>query len=130
MVTFEDVLAVEDETLIELLDEFEPEQLANLVCALGKESQQRIAKTLSRKVVIAVQGELQRLNTRSATLRRAQAQSVELQSYLIGKLKALVDEGVVEIRRKEKPGQQIAEAEAEDVPALQESSEDGTEETA
>lgn len=130
MVTFEDVLAVEDETLIELLDEFEPEQLANLVCALGKESQQRIAKTLSRKVVIAVQGELQRLNTRSATLRRAQGQSVELQSYLIGKLKALVDEGVVEIRRKEKPGQQIAEAEAEDVPALQESSEDGTEETA
>lgn len=113
MLTFEDVLTVEDETLSELLDEFEPERIAVLVCALDKAAQERIAKTLSRKVVIAVQSELQRLGARSATLRRAHAQSGELQAYLIDKLKTLVDEGVVEIRRKDT---QVHDAAAQDAP--------------
>ncbi len=102
MVTFEDVLELDNETLTELLDELEPEQMAVLVCGLNKEAQNRIAGILPRKVVVTIQGELQRLNTRQALLRRAQAQSLELQAALAEKLKGLVSEGIVDLKRGDK----------------------------
>jgi flagellar motor switch protein FliG len=115
MVTFDDFLDAEDETLAELLDELEAEQIAILVCALQQTAQQRVAKVLSRKVVIGVQNEIRRINSRQATLRRAQTQSLEIQAALTERLKVLVDEGVVELKRREKmssPASQVEEPRA------------------
>jgi flagellar motor switch protein FliG len=101
MITFADVLAIENETLAELLDEFETEQIATLVCGIPEDAQQRIAKVLPRKSVTLVQVELQRLNSRQSLLRRAQAQSLEFQSLLAERLKALVDDGIIELKKNE-----------------------------
>jgi flagellar motor switch protein FliG len=129
MVTFDDVVGVEDETLSEMIDELEPEQIATLMVGIRREWQSRIVKILSRKVVISVQSEFQRLSARNATLRRAQTQSIEIQNYLVEKLKALVNEGVVEIRRKSST-QQIGEQAAGIPQAAQEESADSPAETA
>jgi flagellar motor switch protein FliG len=106
MVTFDDVLELEDETLSELLDDMEPEQIATLVSGLQKTAQNRVAKVLPRKIIVAIQNELQRLGTRQALMRRAQTQSLELQAALAERLKTLVEEGVVDLKRR---GRAVAE---------------------
>jgi flagellar motor switch protein FliG len=100
MITIEDVLAVENDTLAELIDELEPEQIAILMSGLVPAAQQRVGSVLPPKIVITVQSEMQRLGSRQSSMRRAQAQSTGLQAALIDKLKTLVDEGVVDLRRR------------------------------
>jgi flagellar motor switch protein FliG len=98
-VTFEDVLALEDETLAELLDEVDAEQIAALALGLAEPAQAKVARVLSRKVQMAVRAEMQRLQARQATLRRAQGQSLEIQAALVERVKGLVEEGVVDLKR-------------------------------
>jgi flagellar motor switch protein FliG len=101
MVTFDDVLSVDDETLGELLDEFSPEQVAVLLSGVRQEGIRRIAKVLPRKVAITVEAELARISSRQATLKRARNQSLEYQTLLRDRLKDLVEEGVVELDKGE-----------------------------
>ena len=101
MVTMDDVLALDDETLGELLDEFSPEQMATLLSGLRREGVGRITKILPRKMALAVESELSRLSSRQGSLKRAQNQSLEYQTLLRDRLKDLVEEGVVEINKGE-----------------------------
>ena len=98
-VTMDDVLALDDETLSELLDEFSPEQTATLLTGLRQEGVRRIMGLLPRKMAVTVESELSRISSRQGTLKRAQNQSLEFQDLLRGRLKDLVDEGVVELNK-------------------------------
>jgi flagellar motor switch protein FliG len=97
LITFDDVLAVDDDTLGELLDEFSPEQTAILMSGVGQEHNRRIAKILPRKIAVSVESELSRISSRQSSLKRAQNQSLEYQSLLRERLKDLVAEGVIEL---------------------------------
>ena len=101
MITMDDVLTVDDETLGELLDEFSPEQMATLLSGLRQEGVGRISKILPRKMAVSVQSELSRLSSRQGSLKRAQNQSLEYQTLLRDRLKELVIEGVVELNKGE-----------------------------
>jgi len=98
-VTMDDVLALDDETLSELLDEFSPEQTATLLTGLRQVGIRRVMGLLPRKMAVTVESELSRISSRQGTLKRAQNQSLEFQDLMRGRLKDLVDEGVVELNK-------------------------------
>ena len=125
LITFDDVLAVDDDTLGELLDEFSPEQTAILMSGVSQEHSRRIAKILPRKIAVTVESELSRISSRQSSLKRAQNQSLEYQSLLRERLKDLVAEGVIELDKgnssKSKESDSSSDQEQERSPGFRES---------
>jgi len=94
--TFEDVLRLDREFLTEMMEPLSAEQVAVLLVGLDKAAIQTLVSYLSPKMRTDAQLEFNRLRSKPSLLKRAQMESLDMQSEFINRLKELINQGLVE----------------------------------
>jgi flagellar motor switch protein FliG len=102
VVTIEEVLRLDDETLSELLTELEPADVAVLLVSLPEELNERINQFFtSAKIQAAIRQELEKFNRSRTARKRAEFEGQKIQAALIRQVKDMRDQGLIEMAEGE-----------------------------
>lgn len=117
VVTIEEVLRLDDETLSELLAELEPADVATLLVSLPEELYDRINQFFSSaKIQAAIRQELDKLNRSRTARKRAEFEGQKIQATLVRQVKDMREQGLIELAggsEDEQAGEDDAESEEE-----------------
>lgn len=98
VVTIEEVLRLEDETLSELLAELEPADVATLLVSLPEELNERVNQFFtSNKVQAAIRQELEKYERSKMARKRAEFDGQKIQAALIRQVKDMREQGLIEL---------------------------------
>lgn len=98
VVTIEEVLRLDDDTLAELLTELEPADVAVLLVSLPEELEERINQFFtSAKIQAAIRQELEKINRSRTARKRAEFEGQKIQATLIRQVKDMRDQGLIEM---------------------------------
>ncbi|NBO38673.1 hypothetical protein EBU99_08830 [bacterium] len=98
VVTIEEVLKLDDETLSELLSELEPADVATLLVSLPEELNERINQFFtSAKIQAAIRQELDKFNRSRTARKRAEFEGQKIQATLIRQVKDMREQGLIEM---------------------------------
>jgi len=98
VVTIEEVLRLDDETLAELLAELEPADVATLLVSLPEELNERINQFFtSAKIQAAIRQELDKFNRSRTARKRAEFEGQKIQAALIKQVKDMREQGLIEL---------------------------------
>jgi len=102
VVTIEEVLRLDDETLAELLTELEPADVAVLLVSLPEELSERINQFFtSAKIQAAIRQELEKFNRSRTAKKRAEFEGQKIQAALIRQVKDMRDQGLIDMAEDE-----------------------------
>jgi flagellar motor switch protein FliG len=112
VVTIEEVLRLDDETLAELLAELEPADVATLLVSLPEELNDRINQFFtSNKIQAAIRQELDKFERSKMARKRAEFEGQKIQAALIRQVKDMREQGLIEMADDgESGGEEEAEA--------------------
>ncbi|MFZ9520791.1 MAG: FliG C-terminal domain-containing protein [Silvanigrellaceae bacterium] len=98
VVTIEEVLRLDDETLAELLAELEPVDVATLLVSLPEELNDRINEFFtSAKIQAAIRQELEKFERSKMARKRAEFEGQKIQASLIRQVKDMREQGLIEL---------------------------------
>ncbi|MEN9826416.1 MAG: hypothetical protein RI953_2161 [Pseudomonadota bacterium] len=98
VVTIEEVLRLDDETLAELLSELEPMDVATLLVSLPEELNDRINEFFtSAKIQAAIRQELEKFERSKMARKRAEFEGQKIQASLIRQVKDMREQGLIEL---------------------------------
>lgn len=98
VVTIEEVMRLDDETLAELLTELEPADVAVLLVSLPEELNERINQFFtSAKIQAAIRQELEKFNRSRTARKRAEFEGQKIQAALIRQVKDMREQGLIEM---------------------------------
>lgn len=102
VVTIEEVLKLDDETLAELLAELEPADVAVLLTSLPEELSERINQFFtSAKIQAAIRQELEKFTRSRTAKKRAEFEGQKIQAALIRQVKDMREQGLIEMAEGE-----------------------------
>lgn len=112
VVTIEEVLRLDDETLAELLAELEPADVATLLVSLPEELNDRVNQFFtSNKIQAAIRQELDKFERSKMARKRAEFEGQKIQAALIRQVKDMREQGLIEMADDgESGGDEEAEA--------------------
>lgn len=98
VVTIDEVLNLEDETLAELLTELEPSEVGALIVSLPEENGDRVNQFFSSpKIQAAIRQELDKYNRSKTARKRAEMDGQKIQASLILQVKEMREQGLIEL---------------------------------
>jgi hypothetical protein len=98
VVTIEEVLRLDDETLSELLAELEPADVATLLVSLPEELNDRVNQFFtSNKIQAAIRQELEKYERSKMARKRAEFEGQKIQATLIRQVKDMREQGLIEL---------------------------------
>lgn len=98
VVTIEEVLKLDDETLSELLAELEPADVATLLVSLPEELNERINQFFtSAKIQAAIRQEVEKFNRSRTAKKRAEFEGQKIQATLIRQVKDMREQGLIDM---------------------------------
>jgi flagellar motor switch protein FliG len=98
VVTIEEVLKLDDETLSELLAELEPADVATLLVSLPEELNERINQFFtSAKIQAAIRQEVDKFNRSRTARKRAEFEGQKIQATLIRQVKDMREQGLIDM---------------------------------
>lgn len=100
VVTMDDVFSLDPDTLGELISNFEPSDLGDLVFTLNQNQRNVIAALISQRVMLGVQEHMRRIQMKPALKKRSEINGQKIQDYLREEVKRMADEGVVELQSR------------------------------
>jgi hypothetical protein len=103
VLTFDAILKMDPEILREQIEDLEPEEIAALAMSIDAAEGRRIVSGFSGKLLFRIQSEMNRLQRSVLGRRRAEKAGEKLQRLIVGRVRKLVDEGVVELNESGSP---------------------------
>jgi 23S rRNA-/tRNA-specific pseudouridylate synthase len=98
VVTIDEVLNLEDETLAELLTELDPAEVGALIVSLPEENGDRVNQFFSSaKIQAAIRQELDKYNRSKTARKRAEMDGQKIQANLIQQVKEMREQGLIEL---------------------------------
>lgn len=97
VLTFAEVLMLDDETISDLVSPLSPEQVAQLVFPMEEKQAEKILSFFSQKVVFAIRQEAGRINQKASSRRAARGESNRIQQAIVRRVKVLIEQGQIEL---------------------------------
>jgi hypothetical protein len=96
VITFEDVMSLDQDTLYELFGALSPADISSVVSNMRPEQKGKIITFFSGKAKAQIEDELKKIGSKNQLKKRAELQGEKIKSNLLRKVRTMRDQGLIE----------------------------------